>query len=187
MDPLSGFALAASIAQFITFATTLIHESIEIYDSGSTAETKSLEDTYETLSKFSRGLVFSGNGHNVGAELRDQALTLESLSNSCQHDCDKLLDVVSKLKAEGSARRKVLKTFKAAWATCIKDDKITTLERRLGRSQATLTLCVCQMSKCVKIPDPSFFSLVIGTRKNFRLRAAFTVTISTSKMLHCLV
>lgn len=147
MDPLSGFALAASIAQFITFATTLIHKSIEIYDSGSTAETKSLEDTYETLRRFSHGLVFLRNGHNIAPELRDQALTLENLSNSCQNDCDKLLDVVSKLKAEGSARCRVLKTFKAAWVACIKDDKIATLERRLGRSQATLTLCVCQMSK----------------------------------------
>lgn len=161
MDPLSAFGLAASIAQFITFATTLIHKSIEIYGSGSTAETKSLEDTYETLSRFSHRLGVFGRTHN-NPELRDQALSLESLSNSCQNDCDKLLHVVSKLKAEGSARRRVLKTFRAAWAACIKDDKIATLERRLGRSQATLTLCVCQMSKCVKIPESIFLPSILA-------------------------
>lgn len=153
MDPLSGIGLAASIVQFISFATTLIHKSIEIHGSGSTKETISIEDTYETLSRFSHGLGFSGNVHTVVPGFRDQALALESLSNSCQKDCDKLLKVVSKLKAEGGGKCRLLKTFKAAWAAFIKDDEITSLERRLSRSQATLTLCVCDISKYVTVPN----------------------------------
>lgn len=153
MDPLSSFGLAASIVQFITFATTLIHRSIEIYGSGSLDEIRSLEDTYQTLSQFSHRLGSSGNVNDVDRELHSQVHSLMSLSDSCHDDCEKLLKVVSKLKAATNARRRLLKTFKAAWATFIKDDKIASLEKRLARSQATLTLCVCQISKYVMMPD----------------------------------
>lgn len=172
MDPISGFGLAASTIQFITFATTLIHKSIEIYDSGSASETKSLDDTYETLSRFSHSLGFSDNV-NMAPELRDQAVAMRNLSKTCSDDCEKLLSVVSKLKAAGGARRKLLKTFKAAWATFIKDDKITSLERRLARSQATLTLCICHMSKYVMVSNYIQPLALLG----LGLRTAFTVTI----------
>lgn len=147
MDPLSAFGLAASLVQFITFATTLVHKSIEIYDSGSTGELTSLEDTYETLNRFSHSLGFSDDANDVVPVLHDQIRSLKHLSECCQDDCEKLLSVVSKVKAATGARRKLLKTFRAAWATFIQDDKIASLERRLERSQRTLTLCICQVSK----------------------------------------
>lgn len=156
MDPLSAFGLAASTVQFITFATTLIHKSIEIYDSGSSAETRSLEDTYQILSKFSHSLGSSVNANNLDHGLRSQVQSLMSLSDSCHDDCEKLLKVVSKLKATTNARRRLLKTFKAAWATFIKDEQIASLEQRLARSQATLTLCICEISKYVMLPDFTF-------------------------------
>ncbi|KAK2606845.1 hypothetical protein N8I77_005569 [Diaporthe amygdali] len=146
MDPLSAFGLAASTVQFVTFATTLVHKSIEIYDRGATSETTNIEDTYETLSKFSKSLGFYSKWNNIDPGILDQAQGLKSLAEICHDDCDKLLIVVSKLKTTTGPKRKLLKTFKAAWATFIKDDEIACLERRLARSQTTLTLCICQIS-----------------------------------------
>lgn len=152
MDPLSAFGLAASTVQFITFATTLIHKSIEIYGSGSTDETRSLEATYQTLSQFSHSLGSFGNVNHLDPGFLSQIQPLMRLSDSCHDDCEKLLEVVSKLKVATNARRRLLKTFKVAWAAFIKDDEIASLEQRLARSQATLTLCICQMSKYVMVP-----------------------------------
>lgn len=149
MDPVSVYGLAASSVQFITFATTLIQKSIEIYESGSTSQTRSLEETYQTLKGFSHNLGLAGNVNNLNPELRKHIQSLRNLSSTCHEDCEKLLRVVSQLQAASDGRRKILKTFKAAWSTFIKDDEITSLEQRLSRSQATLTLCICQISKYV--------------------------------------
>lgn len=133
MDPVSAYGVAASTVQFITFATSLIHQSIEIYGSGSTSETRSLEDTYQTLKNFSDSPGLSVDVDSVDPVLRNHMQFLKHLSNTCHDDCEKLLRVASKLKAASSGRRRILKTFKAAWATFIKDDEITSLGQRLAR------------------------------------------------------
>ncbi|ROW05279.1 hypothetical protein VSDG_00498 [Cytospora chrysosperma] len=105
MDPLSAFGLSASILQFVTFAASLIKQSIEIHDSSNGLSKKLLdtEDAYRSLSefylKFDSSCSQSGDV-GIQAEIRDHVAGLKALANDCKYDCRILLDVVERLKIE---------------------------------------------------------------------------------------
>lgn len=150
MDPLTAFSLAGTIIQFLDFTTNLVRTTVEIHDSikGLSSEVSSLEEVYTALREFSSELETS-NQKNQGlpSEIRVQMTSLNRLSTSCREDCDKLLKIVGKLTSGGSRRR--WKSFKAAVSSLRKQDDIAMLEKRVSRTQGTLTLCICEIAKYV--------------------------------------
>lgn len=70
---------------------------------------------------------------------------MDPLAASCKEDCDKLLKIVGKLTSDGSKRR--WKSFKVAVSSLRKQDEIAMLEKRVSRTQSTLTLCICEIAK----------------------------------------
>lgn len=150
MDPLSAFGLSASILQFVTFAASLIKQSIEIHDSSHGLSKKLLdtEDTYRSLSEFY--LKFDTSSRQSGdvgvhADIRDHVAGLKALANDCKHDCRILLDVIEKLKIEDGPRRR-LKSLRAAFFAYRQGDTIESLQKRLARTQDQMTAYMCRIS-----------------------------------------
>lgn len=153
MDPLTAFSLAGTVIQFLDFTTSLIRTTVEIHGSirGRSSEVSSLEEAYTALSEFSSELETSNQkSQGVPSEIRVQITSLNRLSTSCKEDCDKLLKIIGKLTSGGSGRR--WKSFKAAVSSLRKQDEIAMLEKRVSRTQNTLTLCICEIAKYV-IPE----------------------------------
>jgi hypothetical protein len=151
MDPLSAFGLSASILQFVTFAASLIKQSIEIHDSSNGLSKKLLdtEDTYKSLSEFySKFDTSCRQSGDVGihAEIRDHVAGLKALANDCKHDCRILLDVIEKLKIEAGPRRR-LKSLRAAFLAYRQGDTVESLQNRLVRTQDQMTAYMCRISK----------------------------------------
>lgn len=150
MDPLTAFSLAGTIVQFVDFATSLVRTTVEIHESirGLSSEVSNLEEVYTALSEFSSELEASNQKtQGIPSSIRPQVTSLTRLSTSCKEDCDKLLKIVEKLTLGGPGRR--WKSFKAAVASLRKQDEIAKLERRISRTQSTLTLCICEIAKYV--------------------------------------
>ncbi len=90
--------LAGNIAQFVSFASTLIPKSIEVHGStGCTSEVLNLDTVYGELSELSFGLQScSEHGLTVPSQLARHVTAIKELSLSCKTDCDKLLEIPDK-------------------------------------------------------------------------------------------
>lgn len=160
MDPLTAFGLAASVVQFVTFAASLVRNSIEAHNATSgLTDALDVEKTYNTLKKFSSRLAASGN-INVNAAspaMQDDISALEALAVQCEMDCNQLLDVICKLKVSDGPRRR-FNSFKAAFKALLKADEIKAMEERLAKTQAHITLHLCSISQ--------YACPIISSRKN---------------------
>ncbi|KAK3933619.1 hypothetical protein QBC46DRAFT_401617 [Diplogelasinospora grovesii] len=130
MDPLTALSVAASVIQFIQFASSLISNTNEIYDSanGASANTLHLEDVYSKLKSLSKTLSvhvglqippghagISGSSNKLAEQKLgekaspDQGLALVQLSADCKADCNELLKALEKLKvrSEGSLGKRL--------------------------------------------------------------------------------
>ncbi len=147
MDALSALSIAGTVAQFVSFAGDLISQASELHESASTstAEVQNIDNVYSTLLEFSFGL------KNANRDLSELESSLEAgnllgLVAECQHDCDKLLDLTRTLKSEGKHKtwyhccRKAIET---TW----KLPEIRQLDERLQRTQLTLVLLICSISR----------------------------------------
>ncbi|TRX88400.1 hypothetical protein FHL15_010713 [Xylaria flabelliformis] len=154
MDPLTALGLAAGVVQFVSFASHLISRTKEIHGSasGQAKETLTLEKTYTTLQDLSLRLETSSK-RNPKLEIVEKktdfikhVFAINDLSRTCESDCRRLLEIVSKLKAvEGESHRR-WQTFKVALKTVWKGNEIIELENRLQHTQMTLTLHVCSLA-----------------------------------------
>lgn len=156
MEPLSALGLACNIIQFIDFTRKLIHDGVEIYTSklGSTNGNLELESLYGQLSDLSSQLLDVGeNGPDYSAsEQEDSSRRTEpcdkglvALANGCRKDCDKIIEVVRKLRIDGKSHRR-WRSFRAAleyaWGG---EGKIRTLQQTLRDRQNALTLYICSI------------------------------------------
>lgn len=154
MDPVTAFGLAASVIQFITFASSFISKANEIHHStsGSTVQTTNIEQTYARLEKLSKALASSsqkdallqpiGDSYNYAENI----FAIKELADLCEKDCKRLLDVVSKLKHQDASRHRwhsLRMAFKTAWT----GKEIAELEQRLHHTQATLTVHICACAR----------------------------------------
>jgi hypothetical protein len=151
MDPISVLSLASNVVQFVTFAKDLISDSIEIYrsTSGTTTDILNLDAIYGHLSGFSEALQSCFERESKFGAPEDIAGTVKAvkkLSISCKADCERLLDITSKLKAVPDSK-KSWKSFKIALRKFWEQTEISQLEDRLAKSQVTLTLYVCTILK----------------------------------------
>ena len=149
MDPLTAFGLSASIVQFVGFASGLISKTKEIYASAdsSTSQVSSLETVYGQLRKLSSELQLSSQRDpkllalEGNQDVVNHIFAINDLSQSCKEDCDRLLDITSKLKSGGTTKRR-WQSFRLALKTVWKGNEIADLEQRLHYTQTTLTLQV---------------------------------------------
>lgn len=156
MDPLTALGLAASVSQFVSFASELISKSNEIYTSakGCTGKVLTLQTVYAQLRDLSESLESSSqNDPRLTAvegtsEFVKHVFAINDLSRSCKKDCDTLLEVVRKLQ-NGDGSKNLWQSFKLALKTAWKSNEIGDLEQRLHHTQATLTLHVCALTRYV--------------------------------------
>ena len=156
MDPLTALGLASNVVQFVQFTSDLIQTVVEIrrFSAGCTADILSLDSLYGQLNNFNVGLALShenasGYLNGLGRELPKSAQNITSfrtLSLLCKSDCEKLLQVVDKLKAQDGSRRH-WQSFRTALKIVWGKDKIEELERRLNRTQMTMTLHICTITR----------------------------------------
>jgi hypothetical protein len=115
MDPLTVLGLASNVVQFVQFTSDLIQTAAEIRRSsaGCTVDILSLGSLYGQLNDFNVGLALSHENassylNGPGRELPKPAQNITSfrtLSLLCKSDCEKLLQVVDKLKVQEGPRR----------------------------------------------------------------------------------
>ncbi|KAI1746852.1 hypothetical protein F4782DRAFT_543960 [Xylaria castorea] len=154
MDPLTALGLAAGVVQFVSFASHLISRTKEIHESasGQAKETFTLEKTYATLQELSLRLETSSKRDpklemvEGRTDFVKHVFAINDLSRTCECDCRKLLEIVSKLKAVGGGSYRRWQTFKVALKTVWKGNEIAELENRLQHTQMTLTLHVCSLA-----------------------------------------
>lgn len=152
MDPLTAFGLAASIVQFVTFATSLINQTYKIYTSatGTTARAQELEEQYNILFQFSSKLQNDPQvclSNMAGYQITDKDITsLTRLRLICKEDCQTLLDIVQKLKVENGSGR-LFQSFRAACRALRKEKCIEELESSLLSLQTQMTLHLCDIAQ----------------------------------------
>jgi hypothetical protein len=152
MDALSALSIAGTVTQFVSFTASLISQASEIHGSAksSTAGIQNVDSVYTTLLEFSFGL------KNASRDLSELDRNLEArklleLVDECQSDCEKLLDITRTLKAEGKQKtwyHCLRKAIESTW----KLPEIRLLDERLQRTQLTLVLLICSISRSASNP-----------------------------------
>lgn len=154
MDPLTALGLAANVVQFVSFASKLLSASNEIYTSGKVCSSKvsTLETIYEQLQNLSSSLELSSRKDSTlmlvegTSDFVKHVFAINELSRACKEDCDRLLEVIRKLRGvEGTRNR--WQSFKLALKTMWKGIEISDLEQRLHYMQTTLTVQVCSLTR----------------------------------------
>ncbi|KAI0102583.1 hypothetical protein GGR51DRAFT_527012 [Nemania sp. FL0031] len=152
MDPLTAVGLAGNIVQFVQFAADLIQTAVEIRRSstGCTADVLTLDTLYQQLNNFNDELASgrsnaSGYLNGQGSASNPGVISFRELSLLCKSDCEELLSVVDTLKGQCGPRKR-WRSFRTALSILWKKDKIEELEKRLNRTQMTMTLHICTIA-----------------------------------------
>ena len=132
MDPLSAVGVAGTIVQFVTFASTLISKSTEIYNSasGSSTEVLDLHHVSQHLQQLSNKLTVASS---------EEVSVFRDIIEAAKQDCEKVSDLVEQLKLKDGASRQ-WKSFRAALKVVCHGHEIARLEGRLERTQNAVTL-----------------------------------------------
>ncbi|KAJ8133152.1 hypothetical protein O1611_g474 [Lasiodiplodia mahajangana] len=150
MDPLTAIGLAGNVIQFVQFTSDLTRTAVEICKSptGCAADILTLDSLYQQLNNFNDRLA-SGHSSTMSAQLGGRscasALDIPSfreLSLLCKSDCEKLLSVVGTLKGKGGPGKR-WQSFRTALRMVWRKEEIEELEKRLNRTQTTMTLHIC--------------------------------------------
>lgn len=144
MDPLTALGVASNIIQLVQFATKLITESQEAYDSldGASQRNSDVEGIASNLialhQQLSRDLYRPPGVKSSVADEQLQRLTEESIGIA-----DKLIGVIRGLKSNGKSKR--WNSVKYALTTAWKQKDIVALQTKLTeiRQQLDTTLLVC--------------------------------------------
>lgn len=141
MEPLSALSLAAAVVQFVQFTSGLINGTQTIHRStvGLSEKSQAIHDIYDKLSIFSLQL------QNPGAATEDASLV--ELATNCQRDCDKLVDLVGKLKANNGKKRKWWTSFQKAILELWQHDDMEELKERIAGYQGAMVLTLCTTSR----------------------------------------
>ncbi|KAK5989405.1 hypothetical protein PT974_10924 [Cladobotryum mycophilum] len=147
MDPIGAINRTGKIVQFVSFATTVITTSSDIYKSanGTSEDVGSIETVYSKLQEFSADLAVDRNDGLMAnfPGYAKQITTIQQLSEACKEDCDKLLGIIDSVRID---KRSKLKSVSAALKLLRKSDEISRIDERLKRTQATLTLQICAIT-----------------------------------------
>jgi len=149
MEALAAVSLAGNVVQFISFASSLVSNTVEIRNStsGCTDAVMTLETVYGKLSQLSVDLqVASESELSVAPQLSKYVIRIKELSEESKGYCDKLLGVVDKLRNDKGSTTPWQNT-KVAFKTLWKAGRISDLEEALRRVQRLLTLEICALTR----------------------------------------
>ncbi|KAM0801408.1 hypothetical protein BDR22DRAFT_170963 [Usnea florida] len=127
MDPLSAISLAGNIAQFLSYATKLVSKGHALYKSseGALTENLDLEVIANNLTDINSRVIQSYNRTpSTATNLFLDHQSLKSIAESCDNVAKQLLDILQKLKVQGSHRtwKSVRQAFKSVWSKAHIDD-----------------------------------------------------------------
>lgn len=155
MDPVTALGLASNVVQFVQFASDLVKTAIEVRrsSSGCTADILTLDTLYGQLNDFNAELLSGRDNassylNGPGSKSDKNATSFRTLSLLCQSDCEKLLLVVRKLQVQDGSRGR-WQSFRTALKSLWEKEDIRDLERRLQRTQMTMTFHICALARCV--------------------------------------
>lgn len=165
MDPLTAFGLASNVVSFVSFASELFKASREVYSSasGSTENVVLLESVYSNLSSLSIKLqstcefrLSDGDFHgSLQDVVKDAAVAVKRLAESCKRDCDELLVVTESLRLKHSnGTRRKWESFRIALRKVWEQKRIDDIEDRLLKAQVGLTLHIGTISGYSIYPAP---------------------------------
>jgi len=150
MDPLSALGLAGNVVAFVQFSASLIKGTYKIYRSptGQSEDLQDLESIYSKLAEFSAKLGKpSGPSDEDAEDDTAQAGSLEQLADMCQRDCAQLLDIVGRLKVQGSSRSKPWRSFTKALAEVYRSKDIARLQKRVASCERAMVIELCATSR----------------------------------------
>jgi hypothetical protein len=141
MDPLSALRDAASVVQFIDFASTLVSSTYKIYKSttGDTKEKLDLKVVTSSLKSLSNDLRLSlDQDTSEGKELSKVDTEITTLCVSCSDVADELILALEKLNVQ--KKHDIWQSVRAALQSVWGRKEVDTLEKRLElfRSQISL-------------------------------------------------
>jgi N-terminal domain on NACHT_NTPase and P-loop NTPases len=155
MDPLSALALASAVVQFVDFSSKLISKFRELYTSGGALpENGDLEQTTENLSNLSETLATAHQPKSHTTSISKDELAVQKLAFSCQEVASELLALLRDLKLQGTHQK--LQSFRQAWRSMHKTNKIEYFKNKLDRLQKQLNsrlLAIMRFGKHVLISD----------------------------------
>ncbi|KAF9881153.1 hypothetical protein CkaCkLH20_01303 [Colletotrichum karsti] len=134
MDPLSALGLASNIISFIDFASNLVKDAANVYQSASglPAEVHDAVIITESLESYMARL--STATLKPGLSVHDKALA--SLVQDCQKTCVELQQLVRKIKSKAPGSR--TESFRVAWRALRRKGKLEELEKRLDKIQSQI-------------------------------------------------
>ncbi|KAI0440511.1 hypothetical protein F4803DRAFT_465700 [Xylaria telfairii] len=152
MDPLSALSLAGTVVQFVQFAASLINGTRKIYVTGHSIETETLDGIYRLLSDFSSDLGARCSGHpqpflgDLQRLANRRAAALGSLATKCKHDCDQLLEIVTRLKTSSVTGPRWWASFVVALKEVAKAKEVKEIQERIEGYQGQMILHLCAIS-----------------------------------------
>jgi hypothetical protein len=167
MDPLTAVGLAGTVAQFVTFACSLLSKSSEIHNSvtGKAADLTNIWTVHEHLKSFSAKFILQESiaarlASTNGTDDSQDISALKEVLQACKTDCDQILKLIDKLTVkDGPCRR--WRSFRAALELVWKRNEVEELDKRLQRSQSALTLHMCAMTRYEYFVDVLPVSLIL--------------------------
>ncbi|KAL6399370.1 hypothetical protein AUP68_17916 [Ilyonectria robusta] len=153
IDPLEALGLASNVVQFVQFTSNLIHNAVAIhrYSAGCTTDILTLDTLYGQLNDINTRLKSSydnasGYLNGQGWDYTRDVTSCRKLSLLCKSDCEKLLKLVGELKIQDGPQAR-WKSFRAALKMEWKKENIEGLEQRLHKTQTTMTLHICNITR----------------------------------------
>ena len=157
MEALAVVGLAAAVAQFVEFTSSLVTTAADTYRSqtGATDEHANLEQVYSKLEKLCSQLSTSeddritASGYSANASVPEMD-ELKALAAECRSDCEALASAVRNLIGE-RGQKSPLKSCKAALKTALGQRKLAELEARIGRTRCVLALQISAIVRSVVV------------------------------------
>lgn len=152
MDPLSALGVAAGVVQFLQFSSAILNSTVKIYQSsqGISDQSQHLSEIYTKLSQLSSGLQTEVLSHesteNASQFVQSCSSAVIQLGKDCKTDCDRLLDIISKLQLCPSSGR-WWKSFRNALKEHLKSDEISYLQKRIENYETTIMMHLCTLSR----------------------------------------
>jgi hypothetical protein len=155
MDPITALGLASNAVQFLSFGTELLKTARAIHRTTSTgvSEVLTLEKVYGDLKNLNSELLSgcansSSYLNGPGSQPDQQNTSFRTLILSCQTDCEKLLDIVEKLKMQDGSKGR-WQSFRTALKVFWAKDEIDELKSRLTRAQTSIIYHICVLARYV--------------------------------------
>jgi hypothetical protein len=135
MDPFNALSIAASVVQFVDFASKILSKTYELYKS---ADGASLENSeHETVTKDLRALNQRlTNRSSRQGSLPKEEYALEVICRGCSVIADELLEKLEGIKIKGKHTK--WKSLRQALKTIWSESAIDEVSRRLARYRQEL-------------------------------------------------